>query len=629
MSRRKKISGGQAIVLVTLALVSMAGMMGLAVDLGWSYFTQKEAQASADGAALAAVHETWSRLGGTVSGGVSCGANSSCASTPVDCGTGVATGGSNLYNGCLYAINNGFNYATNTSIRVRVQADIGTSSLPKTPTGGALNINNIAYWVTVRTVKNIPQLFSAVLGNTKGTISAIGTAAVVAVTVPGSFYGMNQVGDCLTVSGVRDNCGVDINVKGNGSVCPNSGGVSAVLCGPDGIFLASQCNGSTIPAGATAGSCGGGNANYAGMTDKTNTKVWANIPIQIAGNGAANNPGSFIPSVTNSSPNTGDPFEGKVQPPILAPSGTGTCEIPNGTINGSNNKNSPVLLPAYQYYSKKTVGGVPQYGDPLTINGYVRFVSSGGSCPGTASGSPMSGTFTSTILWGGLNVTGNNAGADFTGGQYVLAGVRNPSNVAVLDTFNSTLSCSTCGTSGSSGVMFITTDDTYEPVTIGGTTYSLTKPSVLSSTTFYQGNVSMKNTDVTLTGIDFNIAPTSLIDYNNILFWQDRRNSTDTYNSLGFVTTKSINGAPPSANHVTPTSPDFTLNHGNVITQLTGVIHQPRGAWLDLSSGTGAVSNSQLQIYTGAIFCDPCGNASATLLPAAEPVTTYKTSLIQ
>src|SRR3984957_12722894 len=63
MNRRKKNSGGQAIVMVTLALFSMMGMMGLAVDLGWSYFSQKQAQASADAAALASAQEAVQRLG--------------------------------------------------------------------------------------------------------------------------------------------------------------------------------------------------------------------------------------------------------------------------------------------------------------------------------------------------------------------------------------------------------------------------------------------------------------------------------------------------------------------------------------------------------------------------------------
>ena len=67
MNRRKKTSGGQAIVMVTLSLMAMTGMMGLAVDLGWSFFVKKEAQAAADGAALAAVQEVSKRVSGVAS----------------------------------------------------------------------------------------------------------------------------------------------------------------------------------------------------------------------------------------------------------------------------------------------------------------------------------------------------------------------------------------------------------------------------------------------------------------------------------------------------------------------------------------------------------------------------------
>src|ERR1700720_1585404 len=62
MSNRKKTSGGQAIVMVALALMSMSGMMGLAVDLGWSFFTQKAAQAAADDAALSAVQRAYTTI---------------------------------------------------------------------------------------------------------------------------------------------------------------------------------------------------------------------------------------------------------------------------------------------------------------------------------------------------------------------------------------------------------------------------------------------------------------------------------------------------------------------------------------------------------------------------------------
>ena len=39
---------GQVLIMVTLALLMLCGMLGLVVDLGWSYFTKKSAQAAAD-----------------------------------------------------------------------------------------------------------------------------------------------------------------------------------------------------------------------------------------------------------------------------------------------------------------------------------------------------------------------------------------------------------------------------------------------------------------------------------------------------------------------------------------------------------------------------------------------------
>ena len=53
MSKRNR--RGQVIVLVTLALIAMCGLMGLAVDFSWSFYKEKEAQLAADAAAMAAV----------------------------------------------------------------------------------------------------------------------------------------------------------------------------------------------------------------------------------------------------------------------------------------------------------------------------------------------------------------------------------------------------------------------------------------------------------------------------------------------------------------------------------------------------------------------------------------------
>ena len=45
---------GQALVMVTFALFAMIGVIGLSMDLGWSFFVRKAAQSAADTAAMAA-----------------------------------------------------------------------------------------------------------------------------------------------------------------------------------------------------------------------------------------------------------------------------------------------------------------------------------------------------------------------------------------------------------------------------------------------------------------------------------------------------------------------------------------------------------------------------------------------
>ena len=47
---------GQALIMVTVALLAMSGLIGLAVDFGWSYYLRRTEQAAADAAAMAAVN---------------------------------------------------------------------------------------------------------------------------------------------------------------------------------------------------------------------------------------------------------------------------------------------------------------------------------------------------------------------------------------------------------------------------------------------------------------------------------------------------------------------------------------------------------------------------------------------
>src|SRR5688572_2021123 len=96
---------GSVLIMVTVALVAMFGIMGLAVDLGWAYFVKKSAQNAADAAALAAV--TAAVAAGPVATMTCGGGTVTCAATPIPC---PATG--NLQIGCLYAAQNGFSPAT-------------------------------------------------------------------------------------------------------------------------------------------------------------------------------------------------------------------------------------------------------------------------------------------------------------------------------------------------------------------------------------------------------------------------------------------------------------------------------------------------------------------------------------
>jgi hypothetical protein len=335
MNQRKKTSSGQAIVMVTLALFSMAGMMGLAVDLGWSFFVQKTAQTSADGAALAAVQEAYKRNGGGT-GTLTCGATADCQ-THQACSTIAST--SNLANGCLYALNNGFS----SGVAGRNQ-EVYMSSGVTTPPPTVPGVTNIKYWVTVQTVQVVPQLFSAVLGNTKGTVAAIATAAIAGSISPGSFYGLNHQGDCLTGLGSSSqspfDCGVDVDVSGAGSsnICLNmdgsSSGVSAKLCAPAGIFLASQCSGASLQ-GCGSGSATAIGTNYAGQTQGNSARVWAQSGTQISGDGNVNDPTMWKPtnSITRNSPaDFGDPTQNLKQPPIGI-SAQHSCRVPNGIFN--------------------------------------------------------------------------------------------------------------------------------------------------------------------------------------------------------------------------------------------------------------------------------------------------------
>ena len=208
LSRNRR--AGQALILVTFALIPLFGLTGLVVDLGWMEFVRKSAQTAADAGAMAALLQFQSTNFSTSFtcgvGGVVCQGPTSCNPAP----------GNFLHSGCDYAQLNGF--SSSGDQYVTIASGVG---VPPTAAG----VNSSSYWVTMRVNQSVPQLFSAVLGNMNGLVSARATASL--NPAKDCVYVMDPTGaDALSMSGTPDmilSCGVYINsnnataLHGNGT----------------------------------------------------------------------------------------------------------------------------------------------------------------------------------------------------------------------------------------------------------------------------------------------------------------------------------------------------------------------------------------------------------------------------
>ncbi len=193
-----KLSRGSILLLVTLALIPMFAVLGLAVDLGWAFYVKREAQAAADTAALAAAKaamDTFNAGGATLT----CG-SLGCTPAPNPC---PAAGGISpvLNAACLYAERN---FPLNARRSVTVQAsDSATAPTVQGTCGGSVTLHspptapcvNTYYWITVRVNEQVPQLFSRVFGGQNVVVSARATAAVAETEIPGSLFLLNRQND--------------------------------------------------------------------------------------------------------------------------------------------------------------------------------------------------------------------------------------------------------------------------------------------------------------------------------------------------------------------------------------------------------------------------------------------------
>ncbi len=215
---RNKNQAGQALILVTFSLAMILGMIGLAVDLGWSYFRIQAAQSAAEAAALAASSSAMTDPNVSCTTAV-CQAATACpatSATPPD---------TNITSGCLYAAANGFRNSGSQSVRI-------ASGLTPPPTVTGVST---LYWVTVTITEQNVQLFSGMLGNhTSGGVAAQATAGVFRKPVSNCVYALDpHASGSFTVAGggsVQTSCGVYVDSNSAGALdVAGQGSITAPL----------------------------------------------------------------------------------------------------------------------------------------------------------------------------------------------------------------------------------------------------------------------------------------------------------------------------------------------------------------------------------------------------------------
>src|SRR5260370_15934024 len=173
---------GQVLLMVTLAMVPMFAFLGLVTDVGYMQYVKMSAQTAAEAAARAAIisyHETEGASSpqcGTGTGTVPC-----SAASPTTCPSNITTPANFIERCCMYAQSHGFNSAHQS---VTYQANV--NSVPPTAPG----MGTAVYWSTFRVIQKVPQMFSAVLGNTSGMVAARSTTAVIGAN--DCIYALNR-----------------------------------------------------------------------------------------------------------------------------------------------------------------------------------------------------------------------------------------------------------------------------------------------------------------------------------------------------------------------------------------------------------------------------------------------------
>lgn len=574
--------------MVTLALIAMFGLIGLAVDFGWAFFVEKSAQAAADAAAIAAVKKAFDDATGLADFSCS-GSTVQCYATPTQCPTSGALP-RNLQSACLYAAQNGFSTA-NTRQNVTVAAS--DSSTPPTVSGCTPTVTHpptapcvdVEYWVTVRVSESIPQLFSAIMGNGNALVSARATAAVAQTEIIGSLILINRENDASPVVGLGRNLAI--------------GGTPTVEV-PGGILLAS-------------------NSSQAGYINGTGDVISPFTYIRNPGGIQISGGGTWTAAPQNR-PDAGmfqDPMRGKGQPPINP--NTNYIPVPNGDL--TTTQCPGWVCPPGVYYATTTSGGVTvASGERIRV-------------PNLASSTNVrfaGGNFDDYVFFGGLFVdrTGN---LNFGPGRYVLAGVLPGSGTNVFESTNNAFVTGGTSETSDAGRMFILTDSSYAGqlnTTVAGIPHTRTWTDLdFGPAMFKAGNNSSSQMHLYGLNPTSSYLPAELQTFGPVVIWQDQQNSYVEYTSTGQIDISCVGATLNSPCTNTPDStnaPQLQL-HANNRSRFGGVVYQPRGAWTAIQAAPGY--SGPLRIISGGM--DVQGSGTLTLTSPSVPVTQLTTALVE
>lgn len=609
--RDRTREGGQAIIMVTLALIAMCGLLGLAVDFGWAYFVKRAAQAAADTAAIAAAEEMRRMTGFT--GPYPC-LSGSCRddSSPYNCTSSVTNSTTdNLDNACLYARDNGFVSGGRQSVKVSE----GSNSAPPTLTGVTM-----LYWVTVRVSETVPQLFAAITGNPYATVSARATGGIYQGTVRGAIILTNRDSDVAAWGG-GGGTGVNLQVSGNATVSTPGGG----------ILMASACNG--INCTGYAGTIQGNTASV--TADYTNIRGAGTVSIS-GGNQSRWSATPVNGGVEGS--DFQDPMRKKTNIPV-SNQGLADCFIDGGVIAPAQQGGTVELGPGNYYATvvDNKTGVRTATGAPIRISGTINFRAGGSCMNGGVSNTSGFGTY---VIYGGLTTqNGGQSGTamNLESGAIVMAGAvpsGNGNNQAAAPLLDLSVGGNAFSITGpgsqAAGNVFVFTDPNYP----GLTTPTLVAPIAGTLKQGVAGFKSGNNQSVSFTldglreaGAGF---PASLKGYNEVVMWQDRRNSAVMYNADGSYnctapyTSCTKDQATLDADGVVRGSPELTIAAG-ANTVIRGTIYQPRGGWTTLNGNGGMTS--ALQLITGALSVSAGG--SVALNPVTEGVPISVVGLVE